>query len=369
MNGRQRFQAAMHYQPVDRVPNIELGCWTHARDRWLKEGMPADTGLEESNITFNGNAFFGLDAQVGVEINSRMIPGFTRQVVRTDERISIVREESGALVKVLNDDSSMPQYLKFPVQTREDFHQIKRHYDENEVSRFPSDWEQFVSDSASIECPVWFPGLGMLGLYSILRKWMGTENACTIFYDDPLLASEMIEFAVDLGLSLFRRAASVVRFDYFMWWEDYAYNSGPLVSPKLFRQFLLPGYRRINDMLHSYGVDIICIDTDGDPRVLIPFLLEAGINCLMPCEQCNESMHPLALRREFGRDLLLWGGIDKRALSRGRRDIEQELTSKLPELLREGGFLPHLDHLAPPDNSYDNWLYYLSLKRRLLANG
>ena len=359
----------MHYRPVDRVPNIEIGCWTHTRDRWLKEGMPADTGLDQSNITFNGNEFFGLDAQISAEVNSRMLPGFTRQVIQEDDRTATVRDESGTLIRILRDDSTMPQYLEFPVQTREDFDKIKWHYDAREPSRYSSDWEHFASSSTEAECPVWFPGLGMLGLYSILRKWMGTENACTIFYDDPSLADEMIEFVVDFGMSLFQRAASEARFDYFMWWEDFAYNGGPLVSPKLFKRFLLSGYRRVNDMLRSYGADIICIDTDGDPRALMPLLLESGINCLFPCEQCNEEMHPLALRHEYGRELLLWGGVDKRALSRGRRDIEQELTCKLPDLIQDGGFLPHLDHLAPPDIPYENWLYYLSLKRKLLESG
>ena len=116
-------------------------------------------------------------------------------------------------------------------------------------------------------------------------------------------------------------------------------------------------------------MDIICIDTDGDPRVLIPLMLDAGFNCLVPCEQCSEEMHPLALRREYGRTLRLWGGIDKRALARGRKDIEDELISKLPALLDDGGYIPHLDHLAPPDIPYDSWLYYLSLKRKLLEGG
>jgi uroporphyrinogen decarboxylase len=98
-------------------------------------------------------------------------------------------------------------------------------------------------------------------------------------------------------------------------------------------------------------------------------MLDAGFNCLYPCEQCNEGMHPLALRREYGRALSLWGGIDKRALARSRREIEDELTSKLPALLEEGGYIPQLDHLAPPDIPYDNWRYYLAVKRRLLETG
>jgi hypothetical protein len=130
-----------------------------------------------------------------------------------------------------------------------------------------------------------------------------------------------------------------VRFDYYLWFEDMSYNSGPLVSPKICQEFLAPRYRRVNDLLREHGVDIIFMDTDGDPRVLIPVLLEAGINGLLPIE-CASNQDPLALRREYGRDLRLMGGIDKRALARGRKEIEVELYTKLPPLLANGGISP-----------------------------
>ena len=65
-------------------------------------------------------------------------------------------------------------------------------------------------------------------------------------------------------------------------------------------------------------------------------------------------------------ELLLWGGIDKRVLALDRKAIDRELNAKLPPLLSEGGYIPTLDHLAPPDIPYANWLYYLERKKRLL---
>ena len=355
----------MGYQPVDRVPNIEVGCWWQTRDRWLSEGMPADTGLERAHITFNGNEFFGLDRQINAEIDVGLLPPFEREVVEEDARTQLVRDENGVLMRVLKDDSSMPQFLEYPVRTRRDLRRMGARYDPATPGRYPPDWPGFVRQSTTADCPVWFPGIGSIGLYSRIREWMGTEAACTVFYDNPDLARDMVEQTVAFTLETLRPALAA-SFDYFMWWEDFAFKTGPLVSPRIFEEFLLPGYRRANDQLRHGGVDIICIDTDGDPRALIPLLLEAGFNCLLPCEQCNAGMHPLALRRNFGRDLLLWGGIDKRALARGKAAIDEELTSKLPPLVQEGGYIPQLDHLAPPDVPYENWLYYLTRKRALL---
>jgi Uroporphyrinogen decarboxylase (URO-D) len=367
MNGRERFQRYLHYQPADRAPNIEVGAWSQTVDRWLTEGLPAGTGLEESYLTFNGNDFFGLDRQLelGLDMTSPL-PPFEPEVLEEDERIIVQRDSAGVVTRSLKDGSSMGQYLAFPVRDRQDFEALRRRYDPASPERYPADWPERVRAAVEADCPVWGPGVGSIGFFSTLRHWMGTENACTIFYDDPALAHEMCEFITDFTLSLLGRALGEVKLDYFLWWEDFSFKTGPLVSPALFREFLLPRYRRCNEALRAAGVDVIFLDTDGNPTVLLPLLLEAGVNGTYPIE-CAAGMDPLALRREFGRDLLLWGGVDKRALARGEADIRAELLRKLPPLLEDGGYIPQLDHLAPPDIPYGNWLYYLDLKRRLLA--
>ena len=71
-----------------------------------------------------------------------------------------------------------------------------------------------------------------------------------------------------------------------------------------------------------------------------------------------------AVREAFPR-LRIIGGIDKRALARGRPAIDDELNRRLPGLFRAGGYLPTLDHHVPPEVSYDNFRYYLSRCREL----
>ena len=365
LNGRERFQRTMHFQSVDRAPMIEVGCWNQARDRWLTEGMPTGTGLEESNLTYNGNRFFGLDEQLALDLKLGIMPPFEEQLLEEDEHTRTIRDANGIVQRVMKDSSSMPRFLSYPVRSRADFEAMKARYDPTTPGRYPANWQEIVSASKAGERPVWGPGIGSVGFYSMMRTWMGTEAACTVFYDDPPLARAMVEFIAEYVMAALKRALKEATLDYFMWWEDFSYNGGPLVSPRIFQEFLMPGYRRATDLVRAQGIDVIFIDTDGDPRVLIPLLLDCGINLLYPLEQCNEGMHPKAIRREYGHDLLLWGGIDKRALTKGKREIEQELFAKLPGLLEDGGYIPQLDHLAPPDISYENWLYYLELKRKL----
>jgi uroporphyrinogen decarboxylase len=78
-------------------------------------------------------------------------------------------------------------------------------------------------------------------------------------------------------------------------------------------------------------------------------------------------MDPLAVRKQYGHDLLLIGGIDKRVLAQDKRAIEAELYAKLPPLLEDGGYIPTVDHTVPPDVSYENFCYYMELKQKLLA--
>ena len=57
-------------------------------------------------------------------------------------------------------------------------------------------------------------------------------------------------------------------------------------------------------------------------------------------------MDVLEVRRRYGKDLLIWGGVDKRALAHGPAAIDAEL-ARLRPLIEEGGYIPHTDHFHP----------------------
>jgi uroporphyrinogen decarboxylase len=134
-------------------------------------------------------------------------------------------------------------------------------------------------------------------------------------------------------------------------------KTGPLLSPELFDRFMVPRYRRVTDYLRSRGVDLIFVDSDGDVHALIPLWLKAGVNGLWPCE-IAANMEPAPIKNQYGRDLLLCGGIDKRALAAGPKAIDEEL-KKVPPLVAGGGYVPMVDHSCPPDISWSNYCYYM----------
>lgn len=369
MTGRERFLRTFHYESVDRVPLIECGAWGQTFDRWEREGMPQDVHASR-HLFLEGSEFFQLDRVYWLALNFGMMPGFEVEVIEETGRYLVRRGADGVVTRALKEGTSrgtrasMDTYLEFPVRERKDFEALKARYDPASPARCPEWWSDLVRGLQGRDYPVILPYVGAIGFYSRFREWMGTQNACTVFYDDPALAHEMAEFIADFTIRTIDRAIRDVDVDAFMWFEDYAFKTGPLISPSIFREFLLAPYRRVNDVLRSHGIDIIIQDTDGNPEVLLPLHLEAGINVFYPIE-CAAGMDPVEIRKKYGRDLLLWGGIDKRELAKDKDAIERELLYKLPPLLEDGGYIPMLDHTVPPDVPYENWFYYLEMKRKI----
>jgi hypothetical protein len=135
-------------------------------------------------------------------------------------------------------------------------------------------------------------------------------------------------------------------------------NDQPLLSPAMYEDVVLKSYRPVFDVLNQYGVETVIFQTYANARRLIPLILEWGFNCLWSCEAETEAMDYRSLRKEFGRDLRLIGGIDLDALRWGKPAIEKELTTKVSPLLASGGYVPLADGRVRPDMPLSNYLYY-----------
>ena len=198
---------------------------------------------------------------------------------------------------------------------------------------------------------------------------MGLENVALVPYDDPAWFEEMVTTLADCTIGAMTRALeSGAKFDSCSMWEDMCYSGGPLLSPNHFKQYLVPHYRRITDLLHKYGVDVVWVDCDGKIDNLLPLWLEAGVNCMFPLEVGTWGGDPVKYRKEYGKDLLLIGGFDKHILQGSQEQILAEILRLVP-LVEEGGYIPLPDHRVPPDVPYENYLYYLRQARQVWGKG
>lgn len=370
MTHRQCLRKVLAGEVTDWVPNYELGCWGQTVERWLNEGMPPDRVY--LGDMFEGEPLFRLDRRAFARLHTGMIPAFDYEVIEETERYLVARHSNGVVTRALKEGTvrgtrmSMDTYIAFPVTDRASWNEIKRRYDPDAPIRYPFWWDEMARMWSNRDYPVCLLGNGTFGLYSQLRSWVGTERISYMFYDDPALVEEMLEFNTEFLLRLVQRALRDVEFDYFNFFEDCAGKGGPLFGPDLFRRFFMKHYKRITDHLRKAGITSFWVDSDGDVEVLIPLWMEAGINCIWPLEQAS-GMDPLRLRKKFGKGLALCGGIDKREIAKGKKAIERELYSKIPALLEQGGYIPHIDHTVPPDVSYADFMYYIELKLKLTS--
>jgi uroporphyrinogen decarboxylase len=367
MTPRERFVNSLTFEPVDRVFNQELGLWGHTYERWYEEGMPRDVLYGD---WFSGEEYFGLDQREFIPLNMGMMPGFDHEVLEEDERTVVFRGGDGVVHKALKEGTvggtraSMDQYLRFPVENAADLADMKARHDPDVPTRYPSWWPSRVRAWSVREHALTLGTNGCVGLYSRMRQWMGTENLSLAFYDQPALVEEMLEFIVDFCKRLWHQALQTTEIDHFNYFEDFAFKTGPLFSPDLFRRLFKPRYLELNEFLNAHGVKIITLDSDGNTEVLIGELMDCGITGHWPFERAAE-MDPVRIRKDFP-TLSILGGVDKRELTKDKEAIRRHLRELAP-LIEQGGFIPTLDHTFPPDISYDNFLYYMELKGKLLA--
>jgi len=360
MTSAERFLACMSYASVDRPPLWEWGPWPTTLRRWQREGLAA--GQHPPQLS-------ECDAKLQCGVDLWMLPRFEQRVLAESEESVTTVTDRGIVMRQLKDPESMsmPEHLAYPVTSAADWQALKKRFDPADPARFPAGWRDRCRGWHVQQPVLLFQGPRSPSLFGFVRELLGPERALLAFYDEPNLVHDMMEYAAAFFIDVFLRTTEHAPVTTLFFWEDMCYRGGSLISPALFREFMVPRYRRVTDVARSKGVEVIFVDSDGNVEELIPLWLESGINGVYPMEVAA-GMDVGALRRRFGRDLLMTGGIDKRVLARTRDDIDVELESRV-RVAEQGGYIPHLDHAIPHDVPYANFAYYWQRKKALLGIG
>jgi len=379
MNDRERFQSIMRFEPPDRTLYWEQGFWGGTVERWYLEGMrkvhgvqgdpaygdtvrgPATPIAPGDRICHDVRESAGLDhPSLRVPVELFLYPGFEERVVDEDETTLVLRDELGITKRVPKDRSSIPQFLAWPVKDLEDFERIAaEHLNPESPGRFPDDWAERVETLNQYDGVVAIGG-HPCGFFGTPRYLLGEMALLIGFLEQPQLIKRIIDHLADLWAGLYAKILAKVKVDCVHIWEDMSFKNGPLISPALFREFMVPAYRKVTETAKSFGVETILVDTDGDCRLLIPLFMEGGVTGLYPFE-VQAGMDVQELRLEYPK-LQILGGVDKKKLALGRQAIDSELLRRIPGMISKGGFVPMGDHQIPPDVSWDNYRYY---RRRL----
>lgn len=372
---RERYKAIARFKNTGDLWLNDI-FWPETLTTWIENGAP-----EELTNGPKRAEYFGFDREryaheiisglaiapfkVGRNMSfvylPPLVPRFDLKTLEEDQRSVIMINYAGQTTRILKDHpQNMPMYLDYPVKDWDTWKKFKKRLDPDAPRRWPADWDAYVKKMNSRDVPVI---LSVGSFFGYLREWMGVTKLLYTFYDDPALIEDMMDATLHLALGVIDRALPDLKVDQANFWEDMCYKSGPLISPAMFKKYMAPRYRQVTDRLKKHGVEIIFVDSDGNIEKLLPLWLEVGVNMVWPMEIAAGN-DPVALRKEYGRDLILGGGIDKQALTGSKEAIEAEVMSKVPFLLEQGGYFPSIDHLVPPDVSLENYQYYVNCMRR-----
>lgn len=361
MTSRERFSNTIYFKEVDHPFRWEAPAfWPTTIKIWHQQGMPES--INENNI----ESYFKMDRLEFMPIRSGWTgtpfsPPFKEKIIDSDEKYIIKIGEDGITIKQkkVESDTSMPQFLKFPVKNLKDFKQIKKRLDPKSIKRLPSNWNKLINKYANRDFPL---GVFVCGSFGHPRNLMGDENLMYALYDDPQLITLIMENWLELYEGYFDLICRDIIPDFILIWEDMAYKNGSLISPIHFKTFMFPYLKKLISFVRNKGIDIVVVDSDGDIEELLPIFINAGINTIFPFE-VQAGMDIIAVRKQYGRRFAIIGGIDKRSLV-DKRKIKSELDIKMPYMLQNNGYIPSLDHSVPPNITFENFLFYVNLIRK-----
>ena len=361
LTNRERFVRLFRGQPVDRAPFLQfMAAWPSSIERWKREGLGSDP---TRHTLWRTMGFDGLRGYF-LPVKGFVWPEFEAQVLEEHGDVRLVRGRWGGTMRTQRDEAFLPLTFDAAVHDRESWEAIKERLDPQTPGRLPENWDQMCTEALASDEPIYTGDLP-IGFFGGPRYLLSFERQAMLFYDDPALMHDILDTLCHLWIELYTRVQRAVPLDYFFIWEDMCYKGGPLISPGLFREFLLPRYQRLTSALKEAGVKLIFVDSDGDFRKLLPLWIEGGVDITFPWES-QFGLDILESRRRYPA-LGMIGGVDKAALIEGRTGADRAL-EPVPAMLEAGRFIPAVDHEVPHDVSWDTYRYFCERLREMVWN-
>ncbi len=202
-----------------------------------------------------------------------------------------------------------------------------------------------------------FITLSACGPFEKVKQDMGFEAALIALSRQPKFIEEKVGENCDSIIEEYTHLKNRgFLFDGFFFWEDIAYQKGLLFSQGSYEKILFRFHKKLCSFFRKEGMAVI-FHSDGDIREIIPLLIETGISALHPLESsCGIDIREL--KREYKKDVVLFGNIDTRKLSHTKEAAAKEIKNKL-SIAKDGGYICCFDSPIPETVSLDNYRFAL----------
>lgn len=321
MNSRQRFLSTMRYEKPDRVPLFMEGIRDQVFEGWNQPGIKTKSDLE--------------------------------QRFKYDQREEIYL-----------DLDPYPALKDWPTTTAQ-LERLKHHFDPDDPARWPSDWAAQVDAWRQRDHVLMLRVHRGLFLSMGIDGWARFSDVMELLIEAPEFVRAFMTFQGEFAAQMTARVLRDVSVDAVIFSEPISSNERPLISPKMYEDYVLKSYQPLLALLPDMGVETTILRTYANARILLSAAVEYGFNCLWACETDSTAMDYLDIRRQFGSDLRLIAGIDLDILLRDPQSMRAELLRVLPPLLSQGGFVPLLDGRVREYLPFESYQLYRELLTEL----
>jgi len=201
------------------------------------------------------------------------------------------------------------------------------------------------------------PGL-FTGLFDSTYMGFGFENFSKLLIKDPGFMAKVIREKELLYTEMIKHAIDELNLEAFFIGDDLAYNKAPFISPRHFRKFFLPSYKRISNMMHKRGVKFL-FHTDGNIMPILGELLEF-VDFIHPW-QASANIDIFKIKEEYGDKVTIAGNVPIPMLAHSSR---KEIAEYVKKLLRKcapgGGYMMSSGNSITPEIPWQNYLTMLS---------
>jgi uroporphyrinogen decarboxylase len=174
--------------------------------------------------------------------------------------------------------------------------------------------------------------------FSRPRRLMGMENLLINYILDPDFVLDVVEMAVKYNLKLLVKAIEEGA-DIIITSDDYASNSGTMMSPAHFEKFVLPGLDKMVKKTHELGAKYIK-HSDGNILPILDMIIDTGIDGLHPIDP-GADMNIFEVKKKYGDRICVIGNVDcKYTLCEGTQtEVEDYVKNLIAKLAPGGGYM------------------------------
>jgi len=348
-------------KPDAGIIQTEFGYYS--LDAWKERGNleRTDWGHLSELFMFEDTGFAGLGGLGWCEAG--FVPFFEEKVIEDRGDYELVQDYAGRHVLFFKGrrNGFMPEYVDHPVKDM-------RSWEEKCKWRMnPDSPERYLNMEKNIQGTVKRAEEGcivqqyVVGGYMYLRSLMGPEGVLYKFYDEPELIHDCMKAWLELADRVTAEHQKYVAIEELLLDEDICYKTGPLISPDMMCEFLLPYYQQLINNIKARNIDksrhlYVHVATDGFVYPVIELYKTAGMDHMSPFEVAAGN-DVVEVGRQYP-DLLISGGIDKRILAAGKDAIDREIDRIMPVMKKRGGYIPTCDHGVPEEVDFNDYLHY-----------